>query len=282
MEKEVLESAKPVLAPGNEEATFEDLAEDVSNSAVTEKRPAVKDSNGQSEWLPGSTDALVHQINDIAVKTVETGLESMGELCLRVVFKYNLDAASSRNSRKKESFSEICDHPDLLVDPRRLGEAVKAAALSHVLQERGLELNNLSFTHKLHLSRIPNQEQRIALAVEVNEKGYSVAQLKVLIAQALPKGKGGIGKAIIRAISKPNETRNNPDHMGILQDSRQLSKHLSKADRIDLRVKSARARQDFLEYCEFLQQVENSLFDIEVSERGLPEESSEGDSDDDG
>jgi hypothetical protein len=61
-----------------------------------------------------------------------------------------------------------------------------------------------------------------------------------------------------------------------------LSKHLSKADRIDLRVKSERARQDFLEYCDFLQQVENSLFDIELSERGLLEESSEEDSDDNG
>ena len=234
---------------------------------------AVTDSNGESEWLPTSTDAVVKKINDIAVKTVEKGFESIGEFCLAAVFNFDLVAASSRNPRKEESFSAICSHPDLLVDPRRLGEAVKAAALSHLLKERGLELKNLSFTHKLHLARIPDLDQRIALAIEANEKGYSVTQLRELIAQALPKGKGELGKALVRAISKPNETLNNPDYMVVLQDSRQLSKHLTKADRIDLRVKSARARQDLLQYCHFLQQVENSLFDIELSERRLLEES---------
>jgi hypothetical protein len=255
----------------DEQAAEEDVAEGGGGAHLR----AVTDSNGQSEWLPTSTDAVVKKINDIAVKTVERGFEGIGEFCLGAVFNFDLVAASSRNPRKEESFSAICSHPDLLVDPRRLGEAVKAAALSHLLKERGLELKNLSFTHKLHLSKIVDQEQRIALAIEASEKGYSVTQLRELIAQSLPKGKGELGKAIVKAIARPNETLKRPDYLEILKNSEKLATQITKADRIDLRVKSARARQELLQYCEFLQRVENSLFDIEVTERRLSEESPE-------
>jgi hypothetical protein len=267
-----LGSPDPQLARGNDASSFQDLAAETSENVAAEKLPVIADSEPPSDWLPSSADAVVQKLNDIGIKTVESGFEAMGEFCLEAVFHLDLAAASSRNPRKKESFSAICNHPELLVDPRRLGEAVKAAALSHLLKERGFELKNLSFTHKLHLSRIPDEDRRVAFAVEVNDKGYSVSKLKEVMAQAFPKGNGELGKAIVRAISKPNETLNNPDYMGILNDARQLSENLTKAERIDLRVKSAQTRQDFLEYCEFLQQVENSLFDIELSERGLLEE----------
>ncbi|MGO9118859.1 MAG: hypothetical protein ACLQPD_14775 [Desulfomonilaceae bacterium] len=277
MEKEALGADKPMFAPGNKEADFDQLVQEVENGGIADKPADVVDSTGKSELVPGSIDAIVDKLRQIAIKTIEVGYEDMGEVCLAHAFNYDLTGASSRNPRKNDSFNAICRHRNLPVDPRRLGEAVKAAALTHELRKRGLELDKtrVTFTHKVYLSRIPDVEQRIALAIETNENGYPVSKLKEIVALALPKGTGGLGKAIIRAISKPNETLNNEAYMTILKNSDQLSRQLSEADRIDLRVKSARTRQELLEYCGFLEGVENSLFDIELSERGLLEESSE-------
>jgi hypothetical protein len=183
------------------------------------------------------------------------------------VFKNDLAAVSSKNPHKRAFFVAICEHPDLRVDPRRLGEAVKAAALSRLLKERGLEVPNLTFTHKVHLARIPDQEKMVALAIEANEKGYKVSQLRDIVAGLLPGKKSGLGKAIVKAIRNPNEDWASQDHIKMLSDPSKISEELDESDRISLRVASAKTRKQFTEYCVFLQKLEASLFDIELAER---------------
>ena len=107
----------------------------------------------QTEWLPAKVNNAVEKINAIAHKSIERGMEEIGAYLLVEAFSNKLDAVRSKNPRKRVYFNTICEHPHLHVDPRRLGEAVKAAALSQLLKERELELTNLTFTHKVHLAR---------------------------------------------------------------------------------------------------------------------------------
>lgn len=257
----------PTLAAGNDESSFEDLVEDIQADNVGEKVPEKEATEDHSDWLPTKPDGVVEKINAIAHRSVERGMEEIGEYLLTAVFKSDLAAVSSKNPRKRALFTAICEHPNLRMDPRRLGEAVKAAALGRLLNERSLDLHNLTYTHKVHISRIPNQEKMIEVAIEANEKGYKVSQLRDIVAGFLPGKNGGLGKVIVKAISNPNEMLANQEHMQMLTDPARITEELDEADRIGLRVASARTRQQLMHYCDFLQHLEASLFDIELTER---------------
>ena len=159
LDKEAFESVTSVMALGNDESTFEELVEEIEAAEVGENLSAEKASAEQTEWLPAKADNAVEKINAIAHKSIERGMEEIGAYLLVEAFNNKLDAVRSKNPRKRVYFNTICEHPHLHVDPRRLGEAVKAAALSQLLKERELELTNLSFTHKVHLARIPDQKK---------------------------------------------------------------------------------------------------------------------------
>ncbi len=212
-------------------------------------------------------DEAVEKINAIAHKSVERGMEEIGAYLLAEAFNNKLAAVRSKNPRKRVYFNTICEHPLLHVDPRRLGEAVKAAALSQLLKERELDLSNLSFTHKVHLARIPDHEKMVELAIEANEKRYNVAELKEIVAQLLPSNTGKLGKVMVKAIRHPNEMIANKDRMEFLSDPSKLTEEFDEADRIGLRVASAQTRKQLIEYCDFLQTLETSLFDIELADR---------------
>jgi hypothetical protein len=261
------ESTKSMLAPGNDESTFEELVEETEAAQLADNPPGSDASTEQSDWLPAKTDRAVGKVNAIAHESIERGMEAIGHYLFVEAFNSDLEAVKSKNPRKRAYFGAICEHPDLRVDPRRLGEAVKAAALSQLLKHRGLELPNLTFTHKVHLARIPDQEKMVALAIEANEKGYKVSELRDIVAGLLPSKKSGLGKVIVKAIRKPNEMLANEEHMKMLSEPSNLIEQFGEAERIGLRIASAETRGQLIEYCDFLQQLEASLFDIELAER---------------
>ena len=152
----------PMMAPGNDESTFEAIVEAVEAAEVVDRLPTAESASAKPEWLPAMADEAVEKINAIAHKSVERGMEEIGAYLLAEAFNNKLAAVRSKNPRKRVYFNTICEHPRLHVDPRRLGEAVKAAALSQLLKERELDLSNLSFTHKVHLARIPDHEKMVA------------------------------------------------------------------------------------------------------------------------
>ena len=61
--------------------------------------------------------------------------------------------------------------------------------------------------------------------------------------------------------------RANKEAMDMLSNPVKLAEQLAEADRIGLRVASAQTREQLTEYCDLLQQLETSFFDIELAER---------------
>ena len=94
-----------------------------------------------------------------------------------------------------------------------------------------------------------------------------MAELKEIVAQLLPSNTGKLGKVMVKAIRHPNEMIANKDRMEFLSDPSKLTEEFDEADRIGLRVASAQTRKQLIEYCDFLQTLETSLFDIELAER---------------
>lgn len=254
-------SPSPTLALGNDETAFDDLLKDIEDSGVVEQLAVQETSDGRSQWLPSDLDRFVDQINGIFREHVEAGMEQIGITVLNGIFQGNIKEASSRNPRKKDSYKRLCEHPQLTLDPRQLGATVRVAAFSLEMEQKGIFFKNLTFTHKLAIVRIHDEQLRISVALEADSQMYSVAETLERVHQI--SGKSDIGKAIVRAINSPQDTQR---FHNILSSRQELAK-LSKADRIKLRHETESKRQELLDHCGFLQTLETALFDIEVDER---------------
>lgn len=120
---------------------------------------------------------LVSEINKLAKETVERGMLAIGLLVLEKVFQGILEAVLSRNPYKSKTLQAVCVHEDLRVDRRRLGEWVRAAALSKDLIAKKVDCSNLVYSHFAALLKLGDEQDRQKLAAKANKGRWSARKL---------------------------------------------------------------------------------------------------------
>jgi len=122
-------------------------------------------------------DRAVRFINEKACETLYKGAEEIGAYLLENFFNGDIELAISRNPYKCTSYAMLVNREDLLVHPATLSVMVRVAAQETFFLEKEFRADNLSYTHKAELVKLPNTDQKLVLAREVSEGGYSTRQL---------------------------------------------------------------------------------------------------------
>ena len=139
-------------------------------------------ADAAADLMPATdVKAVVRQINEIAIETVEKGVMEIGEFVLREVFHDKLEDVLSHSPYKSASLTQISADPELMVDRRRLGTYVKAAALKQELQAKDVDCSNLKFSQLAALLKMSDVEKRLELATEANRDGLSARAILDII-----------------------------------------------------------------------------------------------------
>jgi len=179
--------------------------------------------------------AIVREINRIAIRTIEKGAMEIGDYVLDAVFKGSMDAALSRNPYKHQSLMKICESPQLLIDRRRLGTWVRAAHLRRVLTANQVPCSSLGYSHFAALLRVTDEEKRQELAKEANEKQWSARKLIDEIDGDKPdKASNGKAKELMRKVENPLALLDDAETLRLLDDPEELAHQLESADRLQI------------------------------------------------
>jgi hypothetical protein len=129
--------------------------------------PEVIDGPFESVLTPEQT-ALFNDTIDFINRTIsDKALEAallIGDYILTNYFNDDLELAFSKESVKPISFSILCEHPALNVSRFKLVNMVKVAAQERFFRSMDFTGGKLSYSHRLELTRLPNDENKIDLA----------------------------------------------------------------------------------------------------------------------
>ncbi len=278
VEKEKLQGTESVL-----EAVERFVAQDKLLAESEEEDEYYDDEEEDEEWSEDeaaegneptvSVKEVVQKINEIAIKTVEQGAMEIGAYVLTAVFNDDLGAVLSVNPYKSASLEQICKDPDLMVDRRRLGTWVRAAALRKDLQEKELECSNLTCTHFLALLRLRDQEKRQNLAIEANRDRLTVRQILTRIEEMKkPNDSSKKRKEIFKKIEEPLKLLSDKDTKELLSDQERLAREFETRERLDLVTVIDRIGAQMDETRKFLKQVKNKLVRIELADCEVAED----------
>jgi hypothetical protein len=210
------------------------------------------------------TSRLVAEINKIAQRTVERGKMEIGQYILKNVFDGDIQEVLARNPNKSRSLRAICSHPDLMVDHRKLGSWVKAAALRLDLEGNGLDVSKLSFTHFVILLRVGSPEKRIELARKIVKKGMSMKEtldaVNVIKRKAMPSK----GKEMLKKLADPLKLFNDADYKDLLSNRERMEEEFDSEDRLRLIKELERRAGEVAEVNQFLETSKKNLLAIEI------------------
>jgi hypothetical protein len=241
IENPVMETEKNPATISVLEAVEKCIAQD-KLLADSEEKDEYYDDEEEDDWtedeaaetseLAVSVKDVVQKINEIAVKTVERGIMEIGEYVLSEVFQDNLEDVLSRSPYKSASLRQICDDPELMVDRRRLGTYVRAAAMKKELEGKEVDCSNLRFSQLVALLKIRDENKRLELATEANNNGLSVRAIMERI-EATKRKKPSNGKAqeLLRKMEDPLGLLDDEESRQLLNDPQRLKDDLEAQDR---------------------------------------------------
>ena len=253
--------------------TREEILLEEANDLELNGAEGEDDSSGEEEVSTAPaipTKEIVQGINEIAKRTVETGKMEIGQYVLDNVFGGNLETVLTRNPNKTQSMRSICEDRELLVDHRRLGSWVKAAALRSDLGASGVDISKLNFTHFLALLRLGKTDQRVDLARRIAEENLSVRQTLDEVYKGKKKSlnntlNNGKRKQILKRLAEPLTLLDDQDDMEFLSDPERLEKELDSEARLRI-IKELDVRSGKIIECnEFLAKTKKSLLAIEIA-----------------
>jgi len=174
---------------------------------------------------PQQVKKVVSEINNLAIETVERGMLAIGLLVLEKVFQGILEAVFSRNPYKSKTLQQVCNDADLRVDRRRLGEWVRAAALSKELIAKKVDCSNLSYSHFAALLQVDDEETRNKLAAKANKGQWSARKIAEEIGKMNPaKVSEGKSKDLLKLLGNPEALMKDKDAQKILGSPEDLEK----------------------------------------------------------
>lgn len=249
-----------------------------TTSAVQSDGPDVDlegSSEESSEGVPVTTgDALpevvttqlVHQINEIARQTVEEGQLKIGAFILQEIFNNDVDKVVEKNPNKDKSLRAICEHPDLLVDRRRLSTWVQAAALKKLLIEWRMDPTPFTLSHLTALLVVKKRKLRMDLAKQALKEGWSARELKARAekTQSSRIARGNpMARRFIKALGNPIKLINDEKTTGLFIDTEKLENDLDSGDRVDIIKAIDKTSKDMDKGKDILLGLKKSLLGIE-------------------
>ena len=171
------------------EATASTAKTSPQSEAVVKASPEVEVIHVDDQHV----SKAVHHINEIWSQTVEVGskgLLQIGEYILKEFFAGKEDEVRSRNPHKDESVRALSNHPDLLIKPTSLSNAVNLALQERDFADAGVSTEGISVTHRIVLIPVREVMAKIRLLNEVREKKFSADRLRLRISELKQIGTG--------------------------------------------------------------------------------------------
>ena len=148
---------------------------DIPPPAVTQQLPEV------------NIDQAVARINELANQTIYEGHTRIGEYVLQTFFNNDHQLAQSKNPFKTSpSYRTLCKREDLLISPANLNRSVRVAIQERFFQEKELDVQNLTFTHKAVLVRIPNNPEEVEFVRNLLNNPGTTRELSDMVKNFLP------------------------------------------------------------------------------------------------
>ncbi|MDA8405087.1 MAG: hypothetical protein M0Z56_12975 [Desulfobacteraceae bacterium] len=119
----------------------------------------------------------VQFINQTVAQMVFGASIIIGEHLLTRYFAGDIELAMSHAPNKSISFNRLCRRPDISLTRRMLGGMVSVAAQERYFQSIGLDAGKLHYTHKLLLTRLPNDGAKAGLVIECIRENLSKTKL---------------------------------------------------------------------------------------------------------
>ena len=129
-------------------------------------------------------EASVKFINDKIAETVLKGSIEIGEYVLKSFFNDDLELASSQDPFKSASYNALCSHPDLTVSRTTLARMVRVAAQERFFIANNIDVDKLSYTHRIELIKLENDDKKLELVQTCIESSLSSRKLISLINEA--------------------------------------------------------------------------------------------------
>jgi hypothetical protein len=159
--------------------TPEDIPEDIPEGGTAIIPEVVEDPiepvlSADDNVLITTTIAFINRT--VSAKALETAL-LIGDYILTNYFNDDIETALSRDSNKPLSFTMLCDHPDLRVSRQQLVDMVKVAAQERFFRSIDFNCGDLQYTHRLKLTRLPNDPIKIDMLRECIDENLTTRQL---------------------------------------------------------------------------------------------------------
>jgi len=168
----------------------------------SEKPTATKKESSVIEINKESLDEAVKFINEKANETLYRGSIEIGEYLLKTFFNGDIKMAASKNPKKQASFNKLCEREDLLVNPNTLGIMVRVASQEHFFQNKKVNTEGLSYTHKASLVKLDNDRKKISLLTDCIKKNWTTRQLELEISKKLKELSSTNGPSPIRTAKR--------------------------------------------------------------------------------
>jgi hypothetical protein len=174
---------------------------------VTDRPTVVTAVPRKRELSDDEVDEVVHKVIANRDKADKAQLDT-GFMLLDYVFGGSLKEALSRNPKKQESFEKICDHPDMDIDATTLSRWVKAANLVRTFEKKGKRFNRLTCSHYITLLSLKKDDNKLRLAEEAEENGFSVRRLAIEVGRVEPAPSRKLIDIISGKLYNPKELAN--------------------------------------------------------------------------
>ena len=132
-------------------------------------------------------DQAVEHINEIANKTTYSGMMEIGQYVLEKFFDNDIEKASSRNPRKPESYKKLTEREDLVVPLSSLSIAVRVAGQEKFLEDKKINIDKLTYTHKAELVRMGNDIKKTSLVKKCIEENWTTRKLSEEVRKKIKK-----------------------------------------------------------------------------------------------
>jgi hypothetical protein len=194
-------------------------------------------SGAQSDLqkVPAASTAhkgIVRAINNEVITNLETTAERIGNLGVETIGKGDARYTLSPNLVKSALYKLVANDPELMIDPRRLSEFMRASAFKRVLLQNGEDVSSLVPSKLIALLPVRDEALRIQLAREANERNYSVRQIRTLVKGFIPRKQvEDIGKTILKKLASPLQMLDDQELFTMCADRQLLMRDLSSAER---------------------------------------------------
>jgi hypothetical protein len=145
----------------------------------------MKNVNTKTE--PEINDSIIEEaVSFIQEKISENSYKTaviIGNYILEKFFNDDIEYVKSHNPNKSVSFRKLCQHPDIPINHTKLFYMLKVAHQDRFLTENNIEVEKLTFTNMLNLTKIPDNDTKLVIIKKIINENLSCKATLLLIKQ---------------------------------------------------------------------------------------------------